>query len=155
MLLDSPTGRGADAGELLEAGKLSRTDVHKFGGNAVRPSTPAQGPGLLDFLQPCCSFPNHKPVKCGSGSLSGQSSSSELTGGPRNHAREGALDRSQLNANSFLPDFLLHLHSLTSWISGPRRPVDQNPHTASTEPEANLHLRFFPRTDLVPYPPRI
>lgn len=27
--------------------------VHKFGGNAVRPSTVAQGPGLLDFLQPC------------------------------------------------------------------------------------------------------
>lgn len=45
--------------------------------------------------------------------------------------------------------------SLTSWISGLRRPVDQNPHTASTESEANLHLRFFPRNNLVPYPPRI
>lgn len=38
--------------ELLGAGKLSRT-VHKFGGNAVRLSTPAQGTGPLDFLQPC------------------------------------------------------------------------------------------------------
>lgn len=48
-----------------EQGSCRVPYVHKFGGNAVLPSTVAQGPGLLDFLQPCCSSPIVKPLGVG------------------------------------------------------------------------------------------
>lgn len=47
---------------------------------------------------------------------------------------------SAFNANSYLPDFLLQLHSFTPWISGPRPPAVQYLHAPSITSEADVHL---------------
>lgn len=57
------------------------------------------------------------------------------------------MERSHLNAISFLPDFILQLHSFTSWISGLKLPVEGNLRTTPTTSEADLHLLSFPRND--------
>lgn len=150
MVVVGPAGRGADAVELLGPGKLSRTvctQIWRQRGSAVH-SCP--GVGFVRLSAALLLFPNHRAAKCGSGAQVVRAPALVLTGGPRNHAREGALERFQLNANSFLPDFLLQLHSYTSWISELRLPAGQNPHTASTPTEEDLHLQSFPGNDSCP-----
>lgn len=150
MVLVGPAGRGADAVELLGAGKLSRTvctQIWRQRGSAVH-SCP--GAGFVRLSAALLLFPNHRAAKYGSGAQVVRAPALVLTGGPRNHATEGALERFQLNANSFLPDFLLQLHSFTSWIPELRLPTDQNPHTASTPTEADLLLQSFPGNDSCP-----
>lgn len=122
-----------------------RVPYTNLAGNAVRPSTVAQGPGLLDFLQPCCfSRPIIEPLNAG---LNGEWPELQLQldrGVPGNMQLEA--HRSTFNANSFLPDLSSQLLSFTSWISKLRPLADRILHTTS---EADLYLPPFPTNDFV------